>query len=156
MLLGALSRGLDCVRAHLYQRPWALPGPSSLVLPKPTSLPPQRGTPTLGAGGQESQRYQGPWLSQHVSSPPRGLWGSAHTIYFLARPRREWWQPQAVTCLASLGCYLKEPESPVSGLLFCAASQPPEPARCTHSPRPLRQPLTQPATVHSLAAPALG
>lgn len=43
-----------------------------------------------------------------------------------------------------LSYYLKEPESPVSGLPFCAASQPWWPAQTTHSPRPLRRPLTQP------------
>lgn len=43
----------------------------------------------------------------------------------------------------SHSCYLKEPESPVSGLPFSAASQLCWPAPCTHSLRTLRHPLTQ-------------
>lgn len=68
----------------------------------------------------------GTWLSKRVSPPPGGF-GALHSLapHSLARPRREWWQPRAVACLTLLGSYLKEPESPVSGLLFCAASQPP-------------------------------
>lgn len=51
-----------------------------------------------------------------------------------------------------LSCYLKEPESPVSGLTFFVQLPSPEwPAPGSYSPRPLRRPLTQPLATEPLA-----
>lgn len=96
---------------------------------------------SLGGPGR-NHRYQITRGSKRVSSPPRGLWGPASTTHSLPgheeRSGSHRWPQARVT---RLGCYLKEPESPVSAHIVCGL--PVLVARPVYPPLGFRRPLTQ-------------
>lgn len=133
----------SCYREGMGQAWWQTP--------QGALLPPSHG-PCWGTWG-----YQRPRGSRHVSVPPRGF-GACRHFHSPHNTARGCYRP--IGCASAITRKNQKALSLACPFLQFPSSQ--WPAQCTHSPRPLQRPLTQPlaspdsATGRGLAALRLG
>lgn len=118
----------SCYREGMGQAWWQTP--------QGALLPPSHG-PCWGTWG-----YQRPRGSRHVSVPPRGF-GACRHFHSPHNTARGCYRP--IGCASAITRKNQKALSLACPFLQFPSSQ--WPAQCTHSPRPLQRPLTQPLAV---------